>query len=241
MYHRIGTGPLPAREPREHVYAVSRDDFAAQIGLLARRRHPIVSFEAVADAFHGRAEIPARAIALTFDDGNVTDHAIVAPLLEQHGFPAAFFVTPGRVGTDGYMTWTQIRELHEVGMTIGAHGMDHAFLTSLSDTDLRWQLTEARERVAAVLGAPPRYLSLPGGRGDARVARAAREAGYDAVASSVQARMRANGSGDTIPRYPIRHDEALARFDALVRHAPGMLLRRGLRHRLHTWLGRRGR
>ena len=123
-----------------------------------------------------------------------------------------------------------MRALHAAGMTIGAHGLDHTLLPALSDRDLRWQLVEARREIAARLDAPPRYLSLPGGAGDARVVAAAAEAGYDAVAGSAQARLHAGRVTAVIPRFAIRYDESLPRFDALVRHAPLMLLRRSLRY-----------
>ncbi|MBI3769765.1 MAG: polysaccharide deacetylase family protein [Deltaproteobacteria bacterium] len=230
MYHRIGSGSLPGREAREHVYAVAKDAFTAQIALLADRACPVVTFDTVADAALGRSILPARAVALTFDDGNATDYGDVAPVLARHGYSAAFFVSPSRIGTSGYLTWSEVRALHTAGMAIGAHGLDHTLLPTLSDRDLRWQLVEARREIAGRVGVAPRYLSLPGGAGDARVLATATEAGYDIVAGSAQARFRAGRRTTMIPRFAVRHDESLPRFDALVRHAPLMLLRRSLRY-----------
>lgn len=61
-------------------------------------------------------------------------------------------------------------ELRERGHQIGSHTAAHRDLTRLSDDDLR-----------AALGTPPesRMIAYPHGRADARVARAAREAGYE--------------------------------------------------------------
>jgi len=230
MYHRIGSGPLPGREPREDIYAVAREAFAAQIELLAERACPVVTFDAVAGAALGHNVLPARGVALTFDDGNATDYSDVAPLLARHGYRAAFFVSPARIGTSGYLTWAEVRALHAAGMTIGAHGFDHTLLPALSDRDLRWQLLEARREIAARLGAPPRYLALPGGAGDARVLAAAAEAGYEVVAGSAQARLRVGRVTAVIPRFAIRHDESLPRFGALVGHVRLMLVRRSLRY-----------
>src|SRR5687767_6559529 len=124
MYHRIGSGALPGREAREDIYAVTRDDFRAHMELLVSRGCPVVPFDVVAEAARG-GPLPARAVALTFDDGNATDDSEVAPVLVRHGYRAAFFVSPLRIGTDGYLTWSGVRALHAAGMTIGAHGLDH--------------------------------------------------------------------------------------------------------------------
>ena len=39
--------------------------------------------------------IPDRLVVLTFDDGNKSDFAYVAPLLQEYGFGASFYVTEG--------------------------------------------------------------------------------------------------------------------------------------------------
>jgi peptidoglycan/xylan/chitin deacetylase (PgdA/CDA1 family) len=38
---------------------------------------------------------PARNAVLTFDDGHKSDHAFVAPILQEFGFGATFFITEG--------------------------------------------------------------------------------------------------------------------------------------------------
>ena len=37
--------------------------------------------------------LPPRAVALTFDDGYLDNLQVAAPLLQQRGMPAAFFLT----------------------------------------------------------------------------------------------------------------------------------------------------
>jgi peptidoglycan/xylan/chitin deacetylase (PgdA/CDA1 family) len=55
-------------------------------------------------------------VVLTFDDSVASHHSVVRPMLKQHGFGATFFITEGfsfRTNKRDYMTWEQIRELHE--------------------------------------------------------------------------------------------------------------------------------
>jgi peptidoglycan/xylan/chitin deacetylase (PgdA/CDA1 family) len=41
--------------------------------------------------------LPARAACVTFDDGYINNHQIAAPILEERGFPATFFIASGAV------------------------------------------------------------------------------------------------------------------------------------------------
>lgn len=50
-----------------------------------------------------RGELPARAAAITFDDGYADNQSIALPLLQRHGLPATFFVATGFL--DGGLMW----------------------------------------------------------------------------------------------------------------------------------------
>lgn len=77
-----------------------------------------------------RAEpVPDKLVVLTFDDSVASQATYVAPLLKKHGFGATFFITEGfefLIDKKHYMTWEQIRALHEEGFEIGNHTRKHA-------------------------------------------------------------------------------------------------------------------
>ena len=60
---------------------------------------------------------------LTFDDGGVSAHAVIADALEQRGWRGHFFVTAGRVGMSTFVSPSQIRELRDRGHLIGSHSV----------------------------------------------------------------------------------------------------------------------
>jgi peptidoglycan/xylan/chitin deacetylase (PgdA/CDA1 family) len=76
------------------------------------------------------------------------------------------------------MPATDMRVLAENGFEIGFHTFRHDRLTSLDEDDLSRALRDGLERLEAALASRPALISYPHGRADARVAAAAREAGF---------------------------------------------------------------
>ena len=76
----------------------------------------------------GLQSIPDRLIVLTFDDGNKSDATYVAPLLKRYGFGGTFFITEGLNFLNNkahYVTWEEVKALHEAGFEIGNHTRHH--------------------------------------------------------------------------------------------------------------------
>ena len=242
MYHRLGEGRLAEREPGEHLYAISPDAFEAQLEIAQSAECSTLSLDA-ACATEPNGPSVTNPVAITFDDGNASDHEIALPALARRRLPAAFFVTPAWVGRPGFMDWAQIRELAAAGMTVGAHGLEHVPLSSLSREDLCRHLAEARREMEARLSRAPEWLALPGGFGGRREVEVAREVGFRNVLGSVP-RLARPGSADPIPRFAIRHGQSLASFRALVEQRRSVRLRYWLRHlalgRLRGLLGSQG-
>ena len=85
---------------------------------------------------------------------------------------------PGHMAT---MPWDDLRSLAERGVEIGSHTVSHPHLPQLGDDELDRELGDARERIESELGRPCPLLAYPYGEADARVASAARRAGYAAA------------------------------------------------------------
>jgi peptidoglycan/xylan/chitin deacetylase (PgdA/CDA1 family) len=114
-------------------------------------------------------------------------------LVELHEVAAAIEDLPGparrrvgqelrrRVGPgpeDGGLRADDVAALAAAGMEIGFHTREHHRLTDLDDADLDAALTGGRSDLAQACGAPLDTVAYPHGRADARVAAAARRAGY---------------------------------------------------------------
>ena len=74
----------------------------------------------------------------------------------------------------------QVRELADAGMTIGFHTYRHDSLTQLTDDQLARAMQTGRDALAEAAGSEIDVVGYPHGRADARVADAARAAGFRA-------------------------------------------------------------
>jgi peptidoglycan/xylan/chitin deacetylase (PgdA/CDA1 family) len=142
-------------------------------------------FLAVLDAAGNRDDVH-----LTFDDGNRSDVEEALPELRRRGLGASFFIVAGRIGSRGFLSEDDLRELDRAGMRIGSHGMHHVPWRELGDAELREELISAREALEQVLGHPVIQAACPFGSYDRRVLRSLLRAGYRRVYTSDCGRAR---------------------------------------------------
>ena len=75
-------------------------------------------------------------ILITIDDAFSSFYQIAWPYLKKEKIPFILFVSTEAIGKNGYMTWTQIKELEkESTVYIGNHSHSHNYLVSLKNVD----------------------------------------------------------------------------------------------------------
>ena len=93
-YHVIGDPPAGALYPGLYV---SVADFRAQMGWLARRGYHPVTMNALWRHWTRGSPLPAKPIALTFDDGYPEDVDVVRPILRARHWPATLNLHVGNL------------------------------------------------------------------------------------------------------------------------------------------------
>ncbi|MGB1790371.1 MAG: polysaccharide deacetylase family protein, partial [Limisphaerales bacterium] len=122
--------------------------------------------------------IPEKLVVLTFDDGNVSDRTVVAPILKEQGFGATFYITAGWVGRRGRVTWQQVRELDEMGFEIGNHTTTHPNMLHISEEEIRSQIAGFDRALREQGIQRATTFAYPGEHHDRRIVRALAKAGY---------------------------------------------------------------
>ena len=172
---------------------------------------------------------PPRALALTFDDGHISNHDIALPILLEHRLKATFFITAGCIGTGETMNWQQIRALHSAGMEIGSHTLTHRPPATLDDDELRYELRESRRILAEGLGEPITSISSPTGFFNPRMCLIAQEVGYRALCFGQAGLTPEDGDPFVLNRVAVKHSMHETQFNALLRFDGATILRLRLR------------
>lgn len=112
-----------------------------------------------------RQPVPERLVVLTFDDGVKSQYTVVAPLLQRYGFGATFYITEGlRFLEDKsrYLTWAEVRALHDLGFEIGNHTRQHKNVATQTPAELRADLLHIDHRCAEQGIPRPTTFCYPG-------------------------------------------------------------------------------
>ncbi len=104
MYHRIAA---EAFDP--WGLAVSPQRFQAQLAWLQRHRS-VIQLRIFAE-LHRAGRLPARAIAITFDDGYACNAEVAAPLLETHGLAATIFLPTELIAAGQEYWWDDLERI----------------------------------------------------------------------------------------------------------------------------------
>ena len=72
-----------------------------------------------------------------------------APILQEFGFGATFYITVGFLGKPGYLSEAQVRNLSSLGFEIGCHSLTHPYLTDLDDSFLHDETVRSKRPAGA--------------------------------------------------------------------------------------------
>ena len=145
---------------------------------------------------------------LSFDDAHRSVLELAAPVLAELEVTATLFVATAWIGTsEEWLDWDGLRQLRDLGWTIGAHSVTHPRMSwALYDETpaarakrLAEECARSREQLAATLGVWPALFAYPYGEDPTEAREAVRAAGFSAAFSVRESR---DWDGDllSIPR-----------------------------------------
>ena len=135
--------------------------------------------------------LPARSLALTFDDGYASVAEVAWPLLAERGWPATLYAVSGYLSGSRRFEWDApdaedarlldaagLRDLADEGMHIGSHTVSHRWLPHLAPADVDLEVASSRAVLEDLLGRPVLDFAYPMGGWSARVRDSVAAAGY---------------------------------------------------------------
>ena len=156
--------------------------------------------------------IPDKLVVLTFDDCNKSDRAFVADVVKAHGFGATFYVTEGLgflKNKERYVTWEEIKELHDMGFEIGNHTRSHPNVTRLPREHLDAELAHIEKRCAEHGIPKPKTFCFPGFSHSLASAETVEARGYQFARRGVRPEFQDDGKGGRGPAYDPEIDHPL--------------------------------
>jgi peptidoglycan/xylan/chitin deacetylase (PgdA/CDA1 family) len=179
-YHNVGSS--------SHEMNVTPDHFREQMTWL-HANHRVISLEA--------ACVEPTGVAITFDDGYRDNLTNAAPTLNELGMPATVFMVAGYAGkplraeqgseAGLLMTWSELRELEAMGITIGSHTLTHPRLSTLDEAGQQMEIRESRVLLEEELGHKVSTFAYPFGAAldfTAETVQIVRDAGYSLAVSN---------------------------------------------------------
>jgi peptidoglycan/xylan/chitin deacetylase (PgdA/CDA1 family) len=167
MYHYVSNLPPDADATRVQL-TVDPAMFRAHLAYLSQNRYSTISLYQLDDALLRGVPLPPRPVILTFDDGYIDHYVTVFPALKEYGFTATFFIITGRPDTNdpAYMTWAEIHEMAEAGMSMESHTKTHRDLRNRDYDFLVYELLGSLQSLQVNTGHEPHMFAYPVGHYD---------------------------------------------------------------------------
>jgi len=206
IYHRFGETRFPSTNIR-------LEQFEAHIKELTSGPYTVLPVPEIVAAIREKRPLPDRTIGLTIDDGYLSVYAEAFPRLRDAGLPFTVFVSTDPVDRkfSGFMTWDQIREMRDNGVTIGAHTSTHLHMPANLLSRNRADLANSNARLKEELGEVPPLFAYPFGEASTEIQNLVRNAGHIAAFGQHSGPLDASSDPFYMPRFAL--NEAFGDMD----------------------------
>jgi peptidoglycan/xylan/chitin deacetylase (PgdA/CDA1 family) len=171
MYHSISREEERGVHPYYRV-VTTPEVFDRHMAFLADQGYQVIGLDAAVSLLSrdiGEHQgMPDKPVVITFDDGFRNFYTTAFPILAHHGFTATMFLPTSFINTDdenhkrkAFLTWSQVSELAESGISFGSHTMSHGYLLGKTRAEVERELRQSKETIEERTGNPVRFFSYP--------------------------------------------------------------------------------
>ncbi|MDO5699578.1 MAG: polysaccharide deacetylase family protein [Dermatophilus congolensis] len=149
-----------------------------QLDAMKAAGYEAISPEQYYDHLTTGAELPAKPVLLSFDDGKDNQAGAAVAELRKRGMHGTFFIMSVVIGNSGWVTKADLKAMADAGMTIGSHTWDHHRVDKYTSKDVEEQLIKPRETLRAASGQEVLDFAYPYGAWNPQGADFVKRAGY---------------------------------------------------------------
>jgi len=162
-----------------NALAITPQEFDDQMAYLHNNGYTTISPDQLLDYIQYGDPLPKNPILITFDDGYCDAYFEAYPILKKYDFTATIFLITDYVGINSrYLTWEQVKVMHDAGFTFGSHTLNHISLSEATNEYAEYQLTKSREAIEWRLKEPIKYFAYPGGFYNQTTPQLLKQSGY---------------------------------------------------------------
>ena len=182
-----------------------------------------------------RINLPARAVAITFDDGLKSVSRYAYPVLKQYGFSATAFIISSRIKRHPqkwdpkslqFMSISELQSIQDV-FDVQSHthflhridGLRHPILLSRSYHNILFDFERSR-RALAQFNPHVLYLSYPFGGYDQKAVKAAHDAGFQLAVTTVKGKVKPGDNPYLLKRLYILRTDSLEDMARTISNQP---------------------
>ncbi len=178
-YHEISD--LPRNLRGLYAYNVTPAAFSEQMEYLHSQNYFVMKLEDLISCLVDNREIPGKAVVITFDDGYKNHYTNAVPVLRRHNYPATIFLATDYIGRNRVfpwfdalsshnrqskeswapLSWEEVGDLSEAGMTFGSHTCSHANLRKMSIREFDKEIEKSKKVIEEKIDIPVNLFSYP--------------------------------------------------------------------------------
>ncbi|QIR28826.1 MULTISPECIES: polysaccharide deacetylase family protein [Kluyvera] len=209
--------------------------FSNQMTWLRDMGYTTLTMYQLDDYVHNRANLPGRAVVITFDDGLKSVSRYAYPILKLYGFKATAFIISSRIKRHPqkwvpkslqFMSVSELEEIKDVfdfqSHTHFLHRVDgyrRPILLSRSYHNILFDFERSR-RALAQFNPYVLFLSYPFGGYNATAVKAAKDAGFQLAVTTVKGKVKPGDNPMLLKRLYILRTDSLETMSRLISNQP---------------------
>jgi peptidoglycan/xylan/chitin deacetylase (PgdA/CDA1 family) len=221
FYHKIHK-PRPGARGINLYVPPAR--FEQQMRYLHRRGYKSIALEDAIEKIRQGRPITPKSVVITFDDGYLDNYEYALPILKKYDFTATIFMVTDFAGKDTkwphsketlperLLSWDNIREMAQQGISFGSHTCNHWNLNRLSADQISYELIESKKKLEHELQKEVTTFCYPYGEYNSQVVDLVKKSGYRGACATDHGNRHTPGDVYTLKRVFIWNDTPLRKF-----------------------------